>query len=102
MTNRTTTYDYDTSRWIQETGWPTHKQDITEAVSIYTEWKEISPRCPFTGALDDDQLIEMIIKKMKQLHPHSDKDAYVISSILIIQAASFARREGVSVKAYTS
>ena len=90
MTKRTEINDCEVSQWLEETHWPTHEQDIKEMGKIYDEWLFNSPRCKYTGSLDEDLLIKMTVERMKALHPVI-RDAYVISSILIIQAANRAR-----------
>jgi len=87
--------DYEVSTWLEETGWPTHEKDILEMVKIYHEWESSSPRCRFTGTLDEDALIKTTIDRMKILHP-SHRDALVFNSILLVQAAFMAKRQGLS------
>tara|TARA_R110001592_G_C13126488_1_gene746250 strand:+ start:1155 stop:1472 length:318 start_codon:yes stop_codon:yes gene_type:complete len=92
MTHRTEINDYEVSKWLEETKWPTHEQDIKAMGKIYDKWLSTSPRCKYTGSLDEDLLIKMTIDRMKELHP-VQKDACIISSILIMQAANIARRD---------
>jgi hypothetical protein len=95
MTHRAEYDDYEVSQWLEQTRWPTHEQDIEEMVQIYEEWLCISPRCRYSGSLDEDLLIKMTFQRMKELHP-VHRDACVISSMLIIQAAFMARRNGLT------
>ena len=95
MTKRTEVNDYEVSQWLEETHWPTHEQDIKEMGKIYDEWLCNSPRCQYTGSLDEDLLIKMTTERMNKLHP-VHRDACVNSSMLIIQAAFMARRDGLT------
>jgi len=95
MTHRTEVNDYEVSQWLDETEWPTHEQDIIAMGKIYDEWLCTSPQCKYTGSLDEDLLIKMINERIKELHPEH-RDACIISSILVIQAASMARRDGLT------
>jgi hypothetical protein len=95
MTHRTETNDYEVSQWLEETEWPTHEQDVMAMGKIYDEWLCISPRCKYTGTLDEDLLIKMIIERMRALHP-VHQDACIISSMLIIQAAFMAKKDGLT------
>lgn len=90
---------YEVSTWLEETGWPTHESDILEMVTIYHEWESSSPRCRLTGTLDEDELIKATIDRMKTIHP-DHRDALVISSMLLVQAAFMAKRQGLSTKRY--
>lgn len=95
MTQRAEINDYEVSQWLAETKWPTYEQDIFAMGKIYDEWLSVSPRCKYTGSLDEDLLIKMTTKRMEELHPVY-RDACIISSIFIIQAASIARRDGLT------
>jgi len=97
MTHRTEIDDYEISQWLEETEWPTHEQDIIAIGKIYDEWLCTSPQCKYTGSLDEDLLIKMINERIKELHP-DHRDAFIISSILTIQAAFMARRDRLTIR----
>ncbi|UZE96930.1 hypothetical protein [Alkalimarinus alittae] len=86
--------NYEVTQWLTETSWPTRQQDVNEMVYIYDEWKRTSPRCPDTGELDEELLIQMTLSRMRHIHP-SQRDACVITALLVMQTAFVAKFEGV-------
>lgn len=86
--------NYEVVQWLSETSWPTREQDISEMVFIYDEWKRTSPRCPQSGGLDEELLVQMTLARMRHIHP-SKRDACVIAALLILQTAFVAKFEGV-------
>ena len=86
--------DYEVSRWLEETEWPTREDDINEMVEIYQQWQQTSPRCMKTGALNEELLVQMTIKRMRQIHQNK-RDASIITALLILQTAYVAKSEGV-------
>ena len=87
--------DHNVEVWIQENGWPTENSDTIEMMCLYREWWELYPRSRITGIPNGDYLIEMITNRIRHLHPESEKDAIIITTLLIIKAAHMAFNEGI-------
>lgn len=86
--------DYEVSRWLEETHWPSRESDIQEMIMIYEWWLQTSPRCPQTNTLDEELLVQMTLSRMRQIHT-SHRDACVITALLIMQTAFMAKRQGI-------
>ena len=86
--------DYEVSQWLEKTHWPTRETDIDEMVMIYHQWQQTTVRSTQTGELDEELLVQMTLKRMRHIHPNQ-RDACVITALLILQTAFVARNEGV-------
>ena len=87
--------DYNVDKWIQNNGWPTENSDTIEMMNLFNEWRELYPRCRIAGIPNGDYLVEMISNRMQHLHPESEKDVIIITTLLTIKAAHMAFNEGI-------
>lgn len=86
--------DYEVSSWLEETEWPTRENDVNEMVNIYHQWQQTLPRCMETYALNIELLVQMTLKRMRHIRPN-ERDASIITALLILQTAYVAKQEGI-------
>lgn len=97
MTAKTHIQAINIENWVANNRWPTEVSDTNEMIDIYREWVEIYPRCRITGMPNGDYLVKRIIDRMIHIHPESQEDALVISTLLIIKARFLAINDGINV-----
>lgn len=86
--------EYEVSKWLCDTGWPTMVTDIDEMIHIYHEWQKTINMNRQGDAYREDILIQMISARMRHIHP-DPRDASVITAMLILHATYLAKAEGV-------